>query len=114
VTPLRRSGTNAFHGSVYEFLRNSAWTPKNYFDPAQPNTLFRRNQFGGQSGTGSSRITPSSCGLRGIRQAKGASISYSVPSVNARNEFSTTVILRWHRAFHTNIGGARAVESVHR
>ena len=46
-----KSGTNAFHGSAYEYLRNSALDARSYFDltPAgKPYTPpFRRNQFGG-------------------------------------------------------------------
>src|ERR1700730_5672392 len=45
VTIVTQSGTNQFHGSVYEFLRNNALDASNYFDhgPAPP---FQRNQFG--------------------------------------------------------------------
>src|SRR5215469_6060614 len=39
-----RTGTNDFHGSVYEFFRNSALDARNYFDTQKP--PFRRNQFG--------------------------------------------------------------------
>lgn len=39
-----RSGTNEFHGSVYEFFRNSALDARNFFDTQKP--PFRRNQFG--------------------------------------------------------------------
>ena len=87
VNAATRSGTNAFHGSVYEFLRNSALDAKNYFDPsAQPIPLFRRNQFGGAiGGPLVKNHTFFFADYEGIRQAKGASISYSVPSVNARN-----------------------------
>lgn len=43
-----RSGGNAFHGVVYEFLRNSALDAKNYFDQhSQPIPPFHLNQFGG-------------------------------------------------------------------
>jgi Carboxypeptidase regulatory-like domain len=43
-----RSGTNSFHGAVYEFLRNSAFDAKNYFDSAtNPIPPFHLNQFGG-------------------------------------------------------------------
>ncbi len=49
VNAITRSGTNAFHGSVYEFLRNSALDARNFFDgPQKP--PFRRNQFGGSIG----------------------------------------------------------------
>jgi Carboxypeptidase regulatory-like domain len=45
VTIVTQSGTNEWHGSVYEYLRNNAFDAPNYFDlgPAPP---FRRNQFG--------------------------------------------------------------------
>src|SRR5256712_10576166 len=45
------SGTHRFHGSGFEFLRNSALDAKNYFDPAnQKIPAFKRNQFGGVIG----------------------------------------------------------------
>src|SRR2546429_9484858 len=46
-----RSGTNRFHGSAYEFLRNSALDARNFFeDPTAPKAPFKRNQFGGAVG----------------------------------------------------------------
>jgi len=43
------SGTNQFHGSAYEFLRNSALDARNYFDHGDiPG--FQRNVFGGSVG----------------------------------------------------------------
>lgn len=42
-----KSGTNQFHGVAYEFVRNSAFDAKNYFDsPTNPIPPFRLNQFG--------------------------------------------------------------------
>lgn len=46
-----KSGTNALHGTLFEFLRNSAFDAKNYFDPGdQPIPPFKMNQFGGTLG----------------------------------------------------------------
>jgi Carboxypeptidase regulatory-like domain len=49
INAASRSGTNALHGSAYEYLRNSALDGRNFFDgPTIP--AFRRNQFGGSLG----------------------------------------------------------------
>jgi hypothetical protein len=87
VNAVTRSGTNSFHGSAYEFIRNSALDAKNYFDPAdQPIPLFRRNQFGGAvGGPLVKNHTFFFADYEGIRQAKGSSANYFVPSENARN-----------------------------
>ncbi len=46
-----KSGTNDFHGSVYEFLRNSKLDAKNFFDPPTgPTPPFKQNQFGAAVG----------------------------------------------------------------
>ncbi len=42
-----KSGTNKYHGTLYEFLRNSALDAKNFFDSAKdPIPPFKLNQFG--------------------------------------------------------------------
>ena len=41
-----RSGTNAFHGDIFEFLRNNVLDARNFFDGKSTQPL-RRNQFGG-------------------------------------------------------------------
>jgi len=52
---LTRSGASGFHGSVFEFVRNSAFDARNYFDHpsvAYPGRIppFRRNEFGFTNG----------------------------------------------------------------
>jgi hypothetical protein len=51
VDVITKSGTNQLHGSLFEFLRNSAMDSRNFFSPkgtAFP--AFRLNQFGGSFG----------------------------------------------------------------
>src|SRR5689334_5830008 len=52
---VTNSGTNAYHGSLFEYLRNSALDARNFFDyttSATPYRLppFRRNNYGGAIG----------------------------------------------------------------
>ena len=49
VSIVTRSGTNTLHGTLFEFLRNSALDARNFFDQASV-PPFRRNQFGGALG----------------------------------------------------------------
>ena len=48
VNIVTKSGTNAFHGDAFEFLRNGDMNARNFFAPTQ-DTL-KRNQFGGTIG----------------------------------------------------------------
>jgi hypothetical protein len=85
VNATTRSGTNAFHGSVYEFLRNSALDTRNFFeDPTQPKASFKRNQFGGAIGGPIIKDrTFFFADFESIRQSKGIPNSNTVPSQNA-------------------------------
>ena len=49
VLIVTQNGTNHFHGSLYEFLRNNALDAGNYFDHGST-PLFQRNQFGASAG----------------------------------------------------------------
>lgn len=46
ILVVTQSGTNALHGSFYEFLRNSAMDARNFFDRGSGVPPLRRNQFG--------------------------------------------------------------------
>jgi Predicted outer membrane protein len=52
VTMVTKSGTNEVHGSLYEFLRNSALDSNNFFANAagRPLGSFKRNEFGATVG----------------------------------------------------------------
>jgi hypothetical protein len=48
ISVITKSGTNALHGSAFEFLRNTALDARDYFSPTRG--AFRQNQFGGTLG----------------------------------------------------------------
>jgi hypothetical protein len=48
VTVITKSGSDSFHGSAFEFLRNTDLDARGYFDPTRP--AFQQNQFGGTLG----------------------------------------------------------------
>jgi hypothetical protein len=86
VNAISRSGTDAFHGDAYEFLRNSALDAKNFFDSkSNPIPPFRRNQFGGSAGGPIIKGRTFIFGdFEAIRQAKGITNTSTVPSDAAR------------------------------
>jgi len=84
INAVTRSGTNTFHGSVYEFLRNSALDASNYFDLKQP--PFKRNQFGGTAGGPIRRDRVFIFGdYEGLRQSLNITQRSTVPSIAARS-----------------------------
>ncbi len=48
VNVVTRSGSDAFHGDAFEFLRNTSLDARGFFDPTRG--AFRQNQFGGTLG----------------------------------------------------------------
>ena len=51
VSIVTRSGTNQFHGTAYDYLRNNSLDARNYFDqPPLPMPPLRQNDFGGTIG----------------------------------------------------------------
>jgi len=81
---VTRSGTNALHGTVFEFLRNSALDARNFFDQASV-PPFRRNQFGGALGGAPRQDRFFLFGnYEGFRQSLALSSVSVVPDAQAR------------------------------
>ncbi len=87
MNSVSKSGTNAIHGSAYEFLRNSALDARNFFDgPSVP--AFRRNQFGGSLGGPIKKDKAFFfVNYEGLRQGLGETKPANVPDANARRGF---------------------------
>jgi len=89
INAVSKSGTNSFHGSAYEFLRNSAMDARNFFDP-HIIPAFRRNQFGGSAGGPVKKNKAFFfVNYEGIRQQLGETEIATVPATSARTVTST-------------------------
>jgi len=84
VSIVTASGTNSVHGTVYEFLRNSALDARNFFDQGTM-PQFQRNSFGGTLGGPIRKNKIFAFGnYEGFRQHLGLSDVTLVPDNNAR------------------------------
>ncbi|HEU4930579.1 MAG TPA: TonB-dependent receptor, partial [Pyrinomonadaceae bacterium] len=85
INAVSKSGSNSFHGSLYEFHRNDNLDARNFFDGSQK-PEFKRNQFGGSFG---GPIKPDRTffffGYESLRENLGQTIRTVVPDINARN-----------------------------
>ena len=94
VTAVTQSGSNQLHGSLFEFLRNSALDARNFFDPpseglgGQRIPPFKRNQFGGSLGGPIKKDKAFLYGsYEGFRQRLGLPNVAIVPDDSARQGF---------------------------
>ncbi len=85
INAVTKAGTNDVHGSAYDFVRNSAFDTRNYFDPLSGPPSFRRNQFGASLGFPIRKSrTFGFVNYEGVRQQLGEVLVSNVPNVNAR------------------------------
>ena len=84
INAVTRTGSNGFHASAYEFLRNSAMDARNFFDGSHT-PPFRRNQFGATIG-GPIRKNKTFFffNYEGLRQDLSSTTVTTVPSPAAR------------------------------
>ena len=89
VNAASKSGTNSFHGSAFEFLRNSALDARKFIDPAAV-PAFRKNQFGASLG---GRVKKDKAfffvNYEGIQQILNESNQATVPDLGNRKVTAT-------------------------
>jgi hypothetical protein len=87
INAITKSGTNSFHGSAYEFARNSAFDAADFFENANGEKKggFTRNQFGASAGW---KVLKDKAFLfgdyEGLRQVKAIPQTAQTLSPNAR------------------------------
>jgi Carboxypeptidase regulatory-like domain/TonB-dependent Receptor Plug Domain len=91
INAVTRAGTNQYHGTVFEFLRNDRFDANSYFfNPAagavEAEQELRKNQFGGAFGGPIIKNKLFFFGnYEGIRLIQGTPFTVNAPSPNARN-----------------------------
>ena len=83
VNVITKSGTNEFHGTTYEFIRNDALDARNFF--AASKDELRLNQFGANAGGPVLRNRLFFfLGWEGVRERRGTQITGTVPTDSLR------------------------------
>src|SRR5436190_10713257 len=119
INASTRSGTNALHGNVFEFLRNSSLDAKNYFDrPDAPIPPFKRNQYGFTVGgpvivpgivNGKDRLF-FMVNWEGLRERKALTQSTSVPLAAERlGDFSANPVIIYDPATRVFDGAGNVI-----
>lgn len=89
INPITKSGTNDFHGSLFEYFRNEALDARDFFAGKQK---FRLNQFGGNV---SGRLIRDKLffftNYEGVRQTRGTTFTSLVPTASFRATFVPSI-----------------------
>ena len=97
INIVLKSGTNGFHGTVYEFFRNGALDARNYFAPSnEPKPKYQRNQYGfSLGGPVAKDKTFFFADYEGTRAREGITRVASVPTLLERSgDFSQSFFAR--------------------
>jgi hypothetical protein len=82
INVVTRSGTNQFHGSVYEYFRNDIFDGRNYYQTTGKKPELRQNQYGGSiGGPIFKNRTFFYFDYEGFRQVTGVTYTGTVPTI---------------------------------
>ncbi|HEY2384493.1 MAG TPA: carboxypeptidase-like regulatory domain-containing protein [Terriglobia bacterium] len=106
VSAVTKSGTNAFHGGLYDFVRNDIFNARNAFDPARK-PAYRQNQFGATFGGPLAKDrTFFFLSYEGLRSDTSLTQIFSLPSAKVRGgDFSGLGTI--YDPLSTNAAGSR-------
>jgi hypothetical protein len=90
INIVTRSGTNQFHGSVYEYFRNDMFDARNFFQNTGAKPELRQNQYGGSIGGPIFRDrTFFYFDYEGFRQVSGKTDTGTVPTLAEWNNINS-------------------------
>jgi hypothetical protein len=99
ISIITKSGTNEFHGTGFEFLRNDNLDARNFFDVQKPE--FKRNQFGFAVGGPILKGKTFFFGTAELlKERLGRSIVTTVPSLSARQGPVNPAVVPYLNAFY--------------
>jgi len=85
IDVVTKSGSQAFHGNVFEFFRNEATDAAGFFAvPSLPQAIFRQNQFGGTLSGPLAHSTYFFASYEGLRSLSSSSSQHLVPTAAVR------------------------------
>ena len=106
VNVATRSGSNTFHGSLFEFFRNEDLNARNFFATTGRKPVYRRNLFGGTLGGPILRDHLFFFGdYQGIKTLIGKPITSTIPTLAERQGIFTGVSKIYNPATTTVTGG---------
>jgi hypothetical protein len=107
VNVATRAGSNAYHGSLFEFLRNEQLNARNYFSTTGRKPEYRRNLYGGTLSLPILRDRLFLFGdYQGVRQLIGVTRISTIPTLNERQGIFAGVSKIYDPATTTVVGGA--------
>jgi hypothetical protein len=108
IDVVTKSGSQAFHGNIFDFFRNEATDANGFFSaPGLPRGIFRQNQFGGTLSGPLAHATYFFVSYEGLRSLSSSPTQHLVPAATVRGgDFSRGALI--YNPLSLNANGGRA------